>query len=106
MKIVHFEKPSDFNLEIWAHLTDLMGGVALWRPAYRASRMKLSRSQFTVREDERGAWASLKRRLQTRQEEREKAWTEADHHWLLRGFSLLILASLLKLLAVFFRPDA
>jgi len=101
MKIGRFEKPFDLNLEIWAHLTDLMGGVALWRPAYRASRMKLARSRFKVREDERGAWANLKRRLQNRQEERDRSWTEADHHWLLFGLSLLILASLLKLLAAF-----
>ena len=83
MKSGRFEKPSDLNLEIWAHLTDLLGGVALWRPAYRASRIKLARSSFTVRENERGAWANIKRRLQSRQEERERAWTEADHRWLL-----------------------
>lgn len=84
----------------WAHIADVIeafGAVALWRPAYRASLIKLARSHVVPKPGDTGAFGKFKHRFIARQEKREVKWTERDHHWLISGFVLLVASSAIKL---------
>jgi hypothetical protein len=76
----------------------LAGAVALWRPAYRASLIKLSRANVAVDPNDRSQFGKLKNWWAARQEKREKKWTERDHVLLILGFVLLAASSLIKIL--------
>lgn len=80
-----------------ADWVELAGAVALWRPAYRASLMKLSRSRVVVSTRDSGSFGQLKKWLAARQERREIVWTEADHRWLISGFVLVLISSAIKI---------
>jgi hypothetical protein len=75
----------------------LAGAIALWRPAYRASLIKLSRSRVIVDPNDRSQFGKLKNWWAARQEKREKKWTERDHALLISGFVLLVASSLIKI---------
>jgi hypothetical protein len=50
----------------WAHLADLIeafGAVALWRPAYRASLIKLARIPVVLKPGDTGAFGRFKKGL-------------------------------------------
>jgi hypothetical protein len=84
----------------WTHLADLIeafGAVALWRPAYRASVIKLARIPVVPKPGDTGAFGRFKKRFIARQEKREVKWTETDHDWLISGFVLLVASSAIKL---------
>jgi hypothetical protein len=84
----------------WVHVADLIeafGAVALWRPAYRASLIKLARSHVIQNPRDAGVFGKFKRRFIARQEKREVKWTEQDHVWLISGFVLLVASSAIKL---------
>lgn len=84
----------------WTHVADLieaLGAIALWRPAYRASLIKLARKHVVPNPNDTGAFGRFKRRFITRQEKREVKWTEQDHRWLISGFVLLVASSAIKL---------
>jgi hypothetical protein len=84
----------------WTHVADLIeafGAVALWRPAYRASLIKLARSHVVPKPGDAGAFGRFKKRFIARQEQRELKWTEQDHVWLISGFVLLVGSSAIKL---------
>ena len=71
--------------------------MALWRPAYRASLIKLSRASVSADPDDRSQFGKLKNWWAARQDKREKKWTERDHALLISGFVLLVGASLIKI---------
>jgi hypothetical protein len=84
----------------WAHVADLIeafGAIALWRPAYRASLLKLARIPIVPKPGNTGAFGRFKKRFIARQEKRDVKWTEADHVWLIGGFVLLVASSAIKL---------
>jgi hypothetical protein len=76
---------------------ELAGAVALWRPAYRASLIKLSRARVVVDPNDQSQFGRLKNWWAGRQDKREKAWTERDHQLLWTGFFLLVVSSLMKI---------
>jgi hypothetical protein len=75
----------------------LAGAVALWRPAYRASLIKLSRSNVAVDPNDGSQFGKLKNWWAARQEKRERKWTERDHGLLILGFVLLVVSSAIKI---------
>jgi hypothetical protein len=84
----------------WKHAADwieALGTIALWRPAYRASIIKLSRSRFTTTTSDQSGFGKLKERLARRLEKRELEWTADDVIWLVAGFVLLLVSSAIKI---------
>lgn len=77
---------------------ELAGAVALWRPAYRASLIKLSRGNVLVDPNDRSQFGRLKNWWAARQDKREKRWTERDHALLILGFVLLVASSVIKII--------
>jgi hypothetical protein len=75
----------------------LAGAVALWRPAYRASLIKLSRANVSVDPNDRSQFGKLKNWWARRQDKRERKWTERDHALLILGFVLLVASSVIKI---------
>ncbi|HKB90402.1 MAG TPA: hypothetical protein VKC60_07775 [Opitutaceae bacterium] len=83
-----------------ADWVELACAVSLWRPAYRASLIKLSRSSVSVDPNDRSQFGRLKNWWAARQEKREKKWSERDHALLILGFVLLVASSAIKIFLV------
>ena len=81
-----------------ADLIEGLGTIALWRPAYRASIIKLSRGRFSANPSDQSGFGKLKERIARRLEKRELEWTADDVIWLVAGFVLLLTSSAIKLL--------
>jgi hypothetical protein len=80
-----------------AECVEAAGAIALWIPAYKASRMKLARAAVTINPNNNSQFSQLKTWWIKRQENRERKWTERDHVLLWFGFVLLVSSSAIKI---------
>jgi hypothetical protein len=79
-----------------AELLTLLSAIVLWRQAYRASLIKLSRGNFVAISSSSG-FGKLKQWLAQRQEKRDQNWSETDHRWLIAGLAVAVIACLIRL---------
>jgi hypothetical protein len=84
----------------FAECMEAAGAIALWIPAYKASRMKLARAAVTINPNNKSQFSQLKKWWSKRQEKRERTWTERDHLLLWCGFVLLVASSGIKIFLV------
>ena len=82
----------------FAECVEAAGAIALWIPAYKASRIKLARANVTINPNNKSQFSQLKIWWNKRQEKRERTWTERDHVLLWCGFVLLVASSVIKII--------